>query len=163
MSLDSHLTDENAKAVTTPKSTGAAPSGLMVIEEMKKYATISHEIVRLSDKNIPVGLGFRESEDDEWPGIVDQLKAADIVLFATPVWWGGRSSVMQRIRNLFVLPCLVTLLSLWLALVVSLSAHAGTYTVTYSGGNVTVTNSSGNSSAFPYSLNNNTWGVSYPR
>ena len=69
----------------------------MVIDEMKKHATISHEIVRLADKKIPVGLGFRESEDDEWPGIVDQLKHADIVLFATPVWWGGRSSLMQRI------------------------------------------------------------------
>jgi multimeric flavodoxin WrbA len=70
---------------------------VLVIEEMKKYADISYEIVRLSDKRIPVGLGFRETEDDEWPGIVEQLKAADIVLFATPVWWGGRSSLMQRV------------------------------------------------------------------
>ncbi len=70
---------------------------LMVIDEMKKHADISHDIVRLSDKRIPVGLGYRESEDDEWPAIVDQLKIADIVLFATPVWWGGRSSLMQRV------------------------------------------------------------------
>ncbi|MBP9757382.1 MAG: NAD(P)H-dependent oxidoreductase [Candidatus Pacebacteria bacterium] len=69
---------------------------MMVIDEMKKYADISYEIVRLSDKKIPVGLGFRESDDDEWPGIVDQMKRAHIVLFATPVWWGGRSSLMQR-------------------------------------------------------------------
>lgn len=70
---------------------------LLVIDEMKKHAQISHEMVRLADKRIPVGLGYRESEDDEWPGIVDQLKKADIVLFATPVWWGGRSSLMQRV------------------------------------------------------------------
>ena len=74
---------------------------LMVIEEMKKHATISHEIVRLADKRIPVGLGFKESEDDEWPSIVEQIKKADIVLFATPVWWGGRSSLMQRIIERF--------------------------------------------------------------
>ena len=58
---------------------------------------ISSEIIRLSDKNIPVGLGFRESPDDEWPGIVEKIKAADIVIFATPIWWGGRSSLMQRV------------------------------------------------------------------
>ena len=70
---------------------------LMVIDEMKKHATISHEVVRLSDKRIPVGLGFKETDDDEWPAIVEKIKSADIVLFATPIWWGGRSSLMQRV------------------------------------------------------------------
>jgi multimeric flavodoxin WrbA len=58
---------------------------------------VSGEIVRLADQKLPVGLGFRESADDDWPGIVERLKAADIVVFATPVWWGGRSSLMQRV------------------------------------------------------------------
>jgi multimeric flavodoxin WrbA len=58
---------------------------------------ISSEIIRLADKNIPVGLGFKESPDDEWPGIVAKIKEADIVIFATPIWWGGRSSLMQRV------------------------------------------------------------------
>ena len=57
------------------------------------------EIIRLADKKIPVGLGFRESDDDEWPVIVAKIKAAHIVLFATPVWWGGRSSLIQRRRQ----------------------------------------------------------------
>lgn len=69
----------------------------LVIKNMSKYGKISSEIIRLADKNIPVGLGFRETKDDEWPGIVKKLKAADIVIFATPIWWGGRSSLMQRI------------------------------------------------------------------
>lgn len=69
----------------------------LVLESMKEHGKISAEVVRLADKKIPVGLGFRESEDDEWPDIVAKLKAADIVLFATPVWWGNRSSLMQRV------------------------------------------------------------------
>jgi len=69
----------------------------LVIEAMQAHCEISSEIVRLSDRTLPVGLGFRESPDDEWPGLVDKIKASDIVLFATPVWWGGRSSLMQRI------------------------------------------------------------------
>jgi len=28
---------------------------------------------------------------------VARIKAADIVLFCTPIWWGGRSSLMQRV------------------------------------------------------------------
>lgn len=69
----------------------------MVIAHMREHAQITASSVRLSDKDIPVGLGFRESESDEWPGIVEEMKNADIILFATPIWWGSRSSLMQRV------------------------------------------------------------------
>src|SRR6185369_15240391 len=49
------------------------------------------------DMNLPVGLGFRENDDDHWPQMVEKIKRADVVIFATPVWWGGRSSLMQRV------------------------------------------------------------------
>ncbi|MGH7250012.1 MAG: flavodoxin family protein, partial [Minisyncoccia bacterium] len=69
----------------------------LVLKNMGELGKISSETIRLADKNIPVGLGFRESDDDEWPGIVEKLKAAHVVIFATPIWWGGRSSLMQRV------------------------------------------------------------------
>lgn len=69
----------------------------MVLGEMRALDSITVSTVRLADKIIPVGLGYRESEDDEWPFIVEQIIAADIILFATPIWWGSRSSLMQRI------------------------------------------------------------------
>jgi len=68
----------------------------LVLEAMGAHAPIHADVIRLADRSIPVGLGFRESGDDDWPEIVRLLKAADVVLFATPVWWGGRSSLMQR-------------------------------------------------------------------
>lgn len=68
----------------------------LVLQNMKAHK-VSSEILRLADKHIPVGLGFRESKDDDWPNIVEKIKAADIVIFATPVWWGNRSSLMQRV------------------------------------------------------------------
>lgn len=68
----------------------------LVLKQMAEHAKIDAEIIRLADRVIPVGLGFRESPDDDWPDIVGKIKAADIVLFATPIWWGGRSSLMQR-------------------------------------------------------------------
>lgn len=69
----------------------------LVLSNMASHTKISSEIIRLADKNIPAGLGFRESKNDDWPAIVKKLKAAHIVIFATPVWWGGRSSLMQRV------------------------------------------------------------------
>jgi len=71
----------------------------LVIKNMKelKQGKIIAEIVRLADKNIPVGLGFDEGRGDEWPKIARKIRKADIVIFATPIWWGGRSSLMQRI------------------------------------------------------------------
>lgn len=68
----------------------------MVLENMKPY-TSTAEIIRLADKNIPVGLNYKESKDDEWPEIVAKMKACDILILATPIWWGGRSSLMQRV------------------------------------------------------------------
>lgn len=72
-----------------------------VIANMGSSCEINAEVIRLSDANLPVGLGFREAENDDWPAIVEKIKAADIVIFATPVWWGGRSSLMQRVIERF--------------------------------------------------------------
>jgi multimeric flavodoxin WrbA len=68
----------------------------LVIGAMRELAPVEAVQVRLVDHNIPAGLGFRESPDDDWPSIVARIKAADVVLFATPIWWGGRSSLLQR-------------------------------------------------------------------
>jgi multimeric flavodoxin WrbA len=87
----------NASLKHGPDTSNTEEVAQMVLDEMGKLVTVSSEIIRLSDKRIPVGLGFRESDDDEWPDIVGKIKAADIVIFATPIWWGGRSSLMQRV------------------------------------------------------------------
>ena len=72
-----------------------------VIANMGTSCEIDSKVIRLSDTTLPVGLTFRESEDDDWPMIVDNIKAADVLIFATPVWWGGRSSLMQRVIERF--------------------------------------------------------------
>ena len=72
-----------------------------VIANMGTSCETNSEVIRLSDAHLPVGLGFREAENDDWPAIVEKIKAADVVIFATPVWWGGRSSLMQRVIERF--------------------------------------------------------------
>lgn len=68
-----------------------------VIANMAMECEIASEVIRLADCDLPVGLTFRESDTDDWPAIVEKIKTSNIVLFATPIWWGGRSSLMQRV------------------------------------------------------------------
>jgi multimeric flavodoxin WrbA len=34
---------------------------------------------------------------DDWAAIFEKILAADIIIFATPVWWGVQSSLIQRV------------------------------------------------------------------
>ena len=87
----------NASLKHAPEVSNTGEVVRLVLGQMEAIAPISVTEVRLADKTIPVGLGFKESDDDEWPGIVEEINTASIVIFATPIWWGGRSSLMQRV------------------------------------------------------------------
>jgi multimeric flavodoxin WrbA len=69
----------------------------LVLQEIRALAPVDAFTVRLSEARLPVGLRFQEAPDDDWPGLVTRIKAADIVLFCTPIWWGGRSCLLQRV------------------------------------------------------------------
>lgn len=60
-------------------------------------AGIDVEIVRLVKMHMPPGTYTDMGEKDEWPGVLDKILAADIVIFATPIWWNNMSSLMQRV------------------------------------------------------------------
>jgi len=87
----------NASLKHEPTLSNTGELASLVLDEMRALAPISASVVRLSDATLPVGLGFREAAEDDWPGLVTKIKAADVVLFCTPIWWGGRSSLMQRV------------------------------------------------------------------
>ena len=91
----------NASLKHEPDISNTGELASLVLDEMRALAPINAEIVRLSDAALPVGLAFREAAADDWPNLVTRIKAADIMLFCTPIWWGGRSSVMQRVIERF--------------------------------------------------------------
>ena len=68
----------------------------VVIECLSEY-NVRSEIVRLVDYDIPAGTKSNMGKGDEWPGILKKILAADIIVFATPIWWGIQSSLMQRV------------------------------------------------------------------
>lgn len=72
-----------------------------LLAEKLKEGGADSEVVSLVGHHIPPGLktdmGMVDGKQDEWPGIVQKIFAADIVIFATPIWWGNMSSLMQRV------------------------------------------------------------------
>jgi len=67
----------------------------VVVECLREY-NVQSEIVRLADYNIPAGTKSNMGGGDDWPRILNKILAADIIVFATPIWWGNQSSLMQR-------------------------------------------------------------------
>jgi hypothetical protein len=86
----------NASLKHEPEISNTGELSELVIKHMGQL-NVESEIIRLSDKNIPVGLNYREGKNDDWPGIAKKIRETDIFIMATPIWWGGRSSLMQRI------------------------------------------------------------------
>ena len=68
----------------------------VVIECLREY-NVKSQIVRLVDYDIPAGTKSNMGGGDEWPGILKKILASDIIVFATPIWWGMQSSLMQRV------------------------------------------------------------------
>jgi len=55
------------------------------------------EIVRVTDHHIPFGIESDLGDGDEWPGILEKILAADILVVGTSIWFGVRSSVCQMV------------------------------------------------------------------
>ncbi len=54
-------------------------------------------IIRLVDYTILPGTCSNMGDNDQWPLILDQLLASQIIIFATPIWWNNQSSKIQRV------------------------------------------------------------------
>lgn len=68
-----------------------------VVIECLRDNGVKSEVIRLADFNIPPGTSTNMGAGDDWPGIQKKILAADIIVFATPIWWGNQSSLMQRV------------------------------------------------------------------
>jgi len=68
----------------------------MVIDELREH-NVASEFVRIVEYDVRPGTKSNMGPGDEWPGILKKILAADIIVFATPIWWGNQSSLMQRV------------------------------------------------------------------
>jgi len=58
---------------------------------------VESEIVRIVDYNVKFGVTSDEGRGDEWPQILEKIKASDIIVMASPIWFGVRASVCQMV------------------------------------------------------------------
>ncbi len=58
---------------------------------------VSSEIIRGVDYDVKPGVTSDEGDGDEWPLILDKIKKADIIVIATSIWFGVRSSIAQLV------------------------------------------------------------------
>jgi len=68
-----------------------------VIEHMNEY-DVDSEVLTVVDYNVSHGINVeKEDPKDEWPIIYKKMKKVDIVVMCSPVWWGVRGSVLQKV------------------------------------------------------------------
>ena len=60
----------NASLKHEPTLSNTGELASLVLDEIRALAPINADVVRLSDATLPVGLGFREAPEDDWPGLV---------------------------------------------------------------------------------------------
>lgn len=58
---------------------------------------IENETIKLVDHNILAGNYSDMGPGDDWPEILQKILSANIVIFATPIWWNNHSSEMQKV------------------------------------------------------------------
>jgi multimeric flavodoxin WrbA len=85
--------------VGTLKSKSEVSNTRLLSEFLAKHLKskeVESDIVHLADYNILPGV-YTTIDKDDWPMILDRILASDIIIFATPVWWGNQSSLIQRV------------------------------------------------------------------
>lgn len=68
-----------------------------VLTALGDHGVRSAGVVRVVDHDVKPGVELDMGGGDAWPGIREQLMAADILVLATPTWMGHASSVCHRV------------------------------------------------------------------
>ena len=85
----------NCTLKPSPETSSTAALATVVIAELERGG-VEVEMVRLVDLNIKPGIKTDEGPGDDWPAVHAKIMAANIVVFATPIWLGQMSSICLR-------------------------------------------------------------------
>jgi len=69
-----------------------------VAEQLEKLG-VETESIRVVDHQVAFGAAMDEGEGDGWPQILERVRAADILIVASPIWIGERSSVAKLVAE----------------------------------------------------------------
>ncbi len=80
----------------SPASSSTELMASQVLESLAKHG-VTGSSIRVVDHDVKPGVEADMGEGDAWPGIREQLLAADILILATPTWMGHAASVAHRV------------------------------------------------------------------
>lgn len=94
-------TDLKALAlVCSLKASPAASSSELIARQILAELAghrVAGDSVRVADHAVLPGVDDDMGPGDDWPAILDKIRAADILVLATPTWLGNPSSIAQRV------------------------------------------------------------------
>ncbi|MHA6626173.1 flavodoxin family protein [Pseudonocardia sichuanensis] len=86
----------NCTLTPSPDESSTEIMADQVLEALGKHG-VTGQSVRVVDLDVKPGVQKDMGAGDAWPGIREQVLAADILVFATPTWMGNMSSIAQRV------------------------------------------------------------------
>ncbi|NJW51370.1 flavodoxin family protein [Salinimicrobium oceani] len=88
---------------TLKKSPETSNTAAFIKQAEKIFAEldVKTEQVRVIDHQVKFGNSSDEGTRDDWPEILEKVKASDIMIIATPIWRGDRSSVAKLVAERF--------------------------------------------------------------
>lgn len=60
---------------------------------------VETQSIRMADYTIAFGNSSNEGGQDQWPEILEKIKAHDMLIIASPVWRGDRSSISKLVAE----------------------------------------------------------------
>lgn len=95
--------DTSLKALALVCSLKASPAessseliARQILDEMSGHR-IEGETLRVVDYDVRPGVDDDMGDGDQWPQILDKIRATDVLVLSTPTWLGNPSSIAQRV------------------------------------------------------------------
>ncbi len=98
-----YMNDQKLQAVilncTLKKSPATSNTQGLIDKLVEQFSSldISSEVIRAADHSILHGTSSNEGEGDEWPMILEKIRACDIFIIGTPIWVGFPGSLSQQV------------------------------------------------------------------
>lgn len=86
----------NCTLKKSPKQSNTQAFINNAIKEFEKL-DVTCDVLRLIDHDIKFGVSSDEGDGDAWPEILHKIYKADILVIASPIWRGDRSSIAKMI------------------------------------------------------------------
>ncbi|HEV7951083.1 MAG TPA: NAD(P)H-dependent oxidoreductase [Glaciihabitans sp.] len=80
----------------SPESSSSELMASQILDELATHG-VTGSSIRVVDFDVKPGVKTDMGNGDQWPGIRQQILAADILVISTPVWMGQSSSIAQRV------------------------------------------------------------------